>query len=140
MATNRDPADRRDLDRRPDRTLPAQHHRPPPLAAYHLIALRGLRRGEAAGLRWCDLDLDNRIAVINSQSQRIGGVIVQGPPKTEASRRTIALDHTTVPPSTDTATNRQPNSPHATPTAAATSSPTSPDNRSAPNDYRDVML
>jgi integrase len=25
-------------------------------AAYHLIALRGLRRGEAAGLRWCDLD------------------------------------------------------------------------------------
>lgn len=28
-------------------------------AAYHLIALRGLRRGEAAGLRWCDLDLNN---------------------------------------------------------------------------------
>lgn len=27
-------------------------------AAYHLIALRGLRRGEAAGLRWCDIDLD----------------------------------------------------------------------------------
>ena len=27
-------------------------------AAYHLIALRGLRRGEAAGLRWCDVDLD----------------------------------------------------------------------------------
>ena len=23
-------------------------------AAYHLIALRGLRRGEAAGLRWCE--------------------------------------------------------------------------------------
>jgi integrase len=65
-------------------------------AAYHLIALCGLRRGEAAGLRWCDLDLDNRIAVINSQSKRIGGMIVQGPPKTEASRRTIALDHTTV--------------------------------------------
>jgi hypothetical protein len=54
-------------------------------AAYHLIALRGLRRGEAAGLRWCDLDLDNRVAVINSQSQQVGGMIVQGPPKTEAS-------------------------------------------------------
>ena len=26
-------------------------------AAFHLIALRGLRRGEAAGLRWCDVDL-----------------------------------------------------------------------------------
>jgi integrase len=65
-------------------------------AAYHLIALRGLRRGEAAGLRWCDLDLDSRVAVINSQSQQVGGTIVQGPPKTEASRRTLALDHTTV--------------------------------------------
>jgi integrase len=65
-------------------------------AAYHLIALRGLRRGEAAGLRWCDLDLDNRVAVINSQSQQVGGMIVQRPPKTEASRRTLALDHTTV--------------------------------------------
>ena len=26
-------------------------------AAHHLIALRGLRRGEAAGLRWCDVGL-----------------------------------------------------------------------------------
>jgi integrase len=26
-------------------------------AVFHLIALRGLRRGEAAGLRWCDIDL-----------------------------------------------------------------------------------
>ena len=32
-------------------------------AAYHLIALRGLRRGEAAGLRWCDVDLDGKTAV-----------------------------------------------------------------------------
>jgi len=30
------------------------------LALWWLIALRGLRRGEAAGLRWCDLDLDRR--------------------------------------------------------------------------------
>lgn len=34
-------------------------------AAYHLIALRGLRRGEAAGLRWCDVDLDGKTAVIS---------------------------------------------------------------------------
>jgi integrase len=27
-------------------------------ALFHLVALRGLRRGEAAGLRWSDLDLD----------------------------------------------------------------------------------
>jgi integrase len=33
-------------------------------AGYHLIALRGLRRGEACGLRWCDIDLDAATAVI----------------------------------------------------------------------------
>src|SRR5207244_3016041 len=36
-------------------------------AAFHLIALRGLRRGEAAGLRWCDVDLDEGVAVITQQ-------------------------------------------------------------------------
>jgi integrase len=36
-------------------------------ACYHLIALRGLRRGEAAGLRWCDVDLDDKTAVISQQ-------------------------------------------------------------------------
>jgi integrase len=39
-------------------------------AAYHLIALRGLRRGEAAGLRWCDLDLEGETAVICQQLQQ----------------------------------------------------------------------
>jgi integrase len=65
-------------------------------AVYRLIALRGLRRSEAAGLRWCDLDLDQGIAVINGQTQRIGGTLVAVPPKTEAGRRSIALDRTTV--------------------------------------------
>jgi integrase len=65
-------------------------------AAYHLIALRGLRRGEAAGLRWCDLDLDQRVATINGQAQRIGGTLTACPTKTEAGRRVIALDATTV--------------------------------------------
>ena len=31
-------------------------------AAYHLIALRSLRRGEAAGLSWRDVDLDGKTA------------------------------------------------------------------------------
>jgi integrase len=65
-------------------------------AAYHLIALRGLRRGEAAGLRWCDLDLERRTMFICWQVQRIGGQIVQSPTKTPSSRRTVALDRTTV--------------------------------------------
>lgn len=65
-------------------------------AAYHLIALRGLRRGEAAGLRWCDVDLDGGVATINQQLQQYDGRMVVGPPKTARSARTIALDRTTV--------------------------------------------
>jgi len=65
-------------------------------AAYHLIALRGLRRGEAAGLRWCDVDLDGKTAVISQQLQQYDGHLTVCPPKTPHSIRTIALDHTTV--------------------------------------------
>jgi integrase len=65
-------------------------------AAYHLIALRGLRRGEAAGLRWCDVDLDGGVAVITQQLQQYDGHLTACPPKTARSARVIALDRTTV--------------------------------------------
>ncbi|WP_233617616.1 tyrosine-type recombinase/integrase [Actinomadura sp. WAC 06369] len=65
-------------------------------AAFHLIALRGLRRGEAAGLRWCDVDLDQRVAVISQQIQQHQGYLTACPPKTATSARVIALDRTTV--------------------------------------------
>jgi len=65
-------------------------------AAYHLIALRGLRRGEAAGLRWCDVDLDGKTAMISQQLQQYDGHLVVCPPKTPHSIRAIALDHTTI--------------------------------------------
>lgn len=65
-------------------------------AAYHLIALRGLRRGEAAGLRWCDVDLDEGAAVIGQQLQQYDGHIVVSSPKTRHSSRVIALDRTTI--------------------------------------------
>jgi integrase len=58
--------------------------------AYYLIALRGLRRGEAAGLRWCDVDLDGKIAVISQQLQQHGGHLVVCPPKIPHSSRVIA--------------------------------------------------
>jgi integrase len=32
----------------------------PLFALWWLVALRGLRRGEVAGLRWQDIDLDRR--------------------------------------------------------------------------------
>jgi integrase len=65
-------------------------------AGYHLIALRGLRRGEACGLRWCDIDLDAATAVIAWQLQQHGGHVTLCPPKTARSERVLALDHTTV--------------------------------------------
>ena len=65
-------------------------------AAYHLIALRGLRRGEAAGLRWRDIDLDGATAIITCQLQQYDGRLVLCPPKTARSERAIALDRTTV--------------------------------------------
>jgi integrase len=60
-----------------------------------LIALRGLR-GEAAGLRWCDLDLNAGTITIAQQRIAYGRTVHVGPPKTAASRRTIALDQATV--------------------------------------------
>ncbi|WP_301175637.1 tyrosine-type recombinase/integrase [Actinomadura geliboluensis] len=65
-------------------------------AAYHLIALRGLRRGEAAGLRWVDVDLEHGTATICQQLQRRNGVLTACPPKTAHSTRVIALDRTTI--------------------------------------------
>lgn len=65
-------------------------------AAYHLIALRGLRPGEACGLRWCDIDLDAGTAVISWQLQQYDGHLVLCPPKTAHGERVIALDRTTV--------------------------------------------
>lgn len=65
-------------------------------AAFHLIALRGLRRGETAGLRWCDLDLDAATLFVSHQVQNVGGRVVQCPTKTPTSRRVVALDRTTV--------------------------------------------
>ena len=65
-------------------------------AAYHLIALRGLRRGEAAGLRWRDVDLDGKTATVSQQVQQYGGRLVVCPPKTPHSVRVIA---STAPPS-----------------------------------------
>jgi integrase len=65
-------------------------------AAYHVIALRGLRRGEAAGLRWRDVDLGGRAAFICQQLQQYDGRLAVCPPKTPRSVRVIALDRTTV--------------------------------------------
>jgi integrase len=69
----------------------------PMFAAYHLIAMRGLRRGEACGLTWDDLDLDEGVAYLSRQLQQgAGGQLRACPLKTESSLRAVALDPETV--------------------------------------------
>jgi integrase len=65
-------------------------------ALFHLVVLRGLRRGEVCGLRWEDLDLGRGTLAVVRQVQRRGGRLVECVPKSAAETRTFALDHTTV--------------------------------------------
>ncbi|MCC5580617.1 site-specific integrase [Microtetraspora sp. AC03309] len=65
-------------------------------ALYHLIAFRGLRRGEACGVRWIDAELDEGLLAVAKQLVHVGKVVEEGDPKTEASDATIALDKGTV--------------------------------------------
>jgi integrase len=65
-------------------------------ALFHLVALRGLRRCEAAGLKWSDLDLDAGTLTISGQLPQLGGRLIPGPPKSDAGCRVIALDKTTI--------------------------------------------
>jgi integrase len=68
----------------------------PMYAAFLLTTLRGLRRGEACGLRWSDLDLDAGLAYISRQVQRVNGFLTTCPLKTAASCRAVALDPQTM--------------------------------------------
>lgn len=57
------------------------------------LALSGLRRGEIAGLRWSDIDLDAQmLTVARSRVQAGAGNVVENDPKTLSSRRTLPID------------------------------------------------
>lgn len=57
------------------------------------LALSGLRRGEIAGLRWSDVDLDTKTLNIERNRVQAGaGNVVENDPKTRSSRRTLPLD------------------------------------------------
>ena len=66
-------------------------------AALLFMAFTGCRRGEALGLRWSDVNLENGVASIVQSLQRIRGMgLVLQPPKSAKSRRAIAIDDETV--------------------------------------------
>jgi len=63
---------------------------------WHLIAMTGMRRGEAIGLRWSDVDLEaNRLSVRRALIP-INREVVVSEPKTAKGRRVVALDAATV--------------------------------------------
>jgi integrase len=63
---------------------------------WHLVAMTGMRRGEALGLRWSDVDLENgRLSVRRALIPTNRDVVVSEP-KTAKGRRVIALDPATV--------------------------------------------
>lgn len=65
---------------------------------WRLLLATGMRRGEALGLRWADIDFDNgKLRIVRAMladSRRDN--VIYGAPKNHKSRRTISLDAGTV--------------------------------------------
>lgn len=56
-----------------------------------MLIFYGLRRGEALGLRWEDIDFDAGTIKIRQQLQRIRGGLLLAPVKTSAGKRDLPL-------------------------------------------------
>jgi integrase/predicted RNA-binding Zn-ribbon protein involved in translation (DUF1610 family) len=63
---------------------------------WHTIAMTGMRRGEALGLRWSDVDLENARLSVRRALVPVSREVVVSEPKTVKGRRVIALDPGTV--------------------------------------------
>jgi integrase len=65
-------------------------------AMWLLMLTTGLRRGEIAGLRWSDVDLDAGVISVQSTRVSVDAKVVTVEPKTAKGRRPVALDEATV--------------------------------------------
>jgi integrase len=65
-------------------------------ALFRLMALTGIRRSEAVGLRWSDLQLDRHRLTVRQAATVIDGEETVDAPKTRRSRRVVDLDGETV--------------------------------------------
>jgi integrase len=63
---------------------------------WHTIAMTGMRRGEALGLRWSDVDLENARLSVRRALVPTNRKVVVSEPKTAKGRRVIAIDQGTV--------------------------------------------
>ena len=65
-------------------------------AMWHLIAFRGLRRGEACGQPWSETNLDTHFLTVSSQLVQDGWEVEASDPKTDSGSRVVAQDDDTV--------------------------------------------
>jgi integrase len=63
---------------------------------WFLMVMTGLRRGEALGLRWQDVDLDRERLAVRQTFVTVGHVVERSKPKTSRGQRVVALDASTV--------------------------------------------
>lgn len=57
----------------------------------YLAIFLGLRRGEVAGLRWEDVDFENRTITVRNSRVQVGKEIIEKKPKTAKSQRTLLM-------------------------------------------------
>lgn len=62
---------------------------------WFLLATTGMRRGEALGLRWCDVDLDAGHIAVRQSLVPVGSEAQLSTPKTNRGRRVVAIDRRT---------------------------------------------
>ncbi|APD09723.1 tyrosine-type recombinase/integrase [Thermus brockianus] len=79
------------------RLLAALDEHPSPLAiALRLMLTCGLRRGEALGLRWEDVDLEEGVLHVRRAWAKVGGKGVVSEPKTSSGYRAVPIPPTTL--------------------------------------------
>lgn len=65
-------------------------------ALSRLVVMTGLRRGEALGLRWCDVDLEAGEVAVQQAVVVVNHEVIVGPTKNDGSTRRIEIDTATV--------------------------------------------
>src|SRR3546814_10189890 len=73
----------------------------PLFALWVLLATTGLRRGEALGLRWKDVDLERATLSVSQTITAVQHGVIVSPPKSDRSRRRLGLDPDTIRVLTD---------------------------------------
>ncbi|MGI8857114.1 MAG: tyrosine-type recombinase/integrase [Thermomicrobiales bacterium] len=74
------------------RTFLTASHNAPYAPLWLVLLTTGMRRGEALGLRWQDVDMTKGLIRVHQTLVDVNGTVSIGEPKTKSGRRTIELD------------------------------------------------